>query len=105
LGSRITHKLPSGQILYMQPDVLALDEPTNARDAEIEERLTGVLASPPQAMVIITYDERFLARLATRRVRLDGGLLVDETGRSDRLDDRDRHGASPVWRQSKMIRF
>nr|WP_246432907.1 ABC transporter ATP-binding protein [Rhodopseudomonas rhenobacensis] len=88
-GSRITHKLSGGQkrlvalatVLAMQPDVLLLDEPTNALDAETEERLTGILAALPQAMVIIAHDERFLARLSTRSVRLDGGYLTEATAR------------------------
>jgi cobalt/nickel transport system ATP-binding protein len=86
-GNRVTHKLSGGQkrlvalatVLAMQPDVLLLDEPTNALDAATEQRLTNILAGLPQAMVIIAHDERFLVRLATRRVRLDGGFLVDET--------------------------
>lgn len=86
-GNRITHKLSGGQkrlvalatVLAMRPDVLLLDEPTNALDAATEERLTAILAGLPQGMVIIAHDERFLARLATRRVRLVSGALVEET--------------------------
>lgn len=85
LGNRVTHKLSGGQkrlvalatVLAMRPDVLLLDEPTNALDAATEARLTGILKSLPQAMIVISHDENFLARLASRRVRLDGGALVE----------------------------
>lgn len=82
---RITFKLSGGQkrlvalaaVLAMQPDVLLLDEPTNALDGETRDRLTTILAGLPQAMVIISHDEDFLSRAATRRVRLDQGRLLD----------------------------
>lgn len=84
---RITHKLSGGQkrlvalatVLAMRPDVLLLDEPTNALDEATEARLTDILLGLPQAMVVISHDKAFLDRIATRRVRLDGGRLTDET--------------------------
>lgn len=81
--NRITHKLSGGQkrlvalatVLAMRPDVLLLDEPTNALDEGTEALLTDILAGLPQAMVIISHDQRFLDRIATRRVRLHQGRL------------------------------
>ncbi len=78
-GDRVTHTLSGGQkrlvalatILAMRPEVLLLDEPTNALDRATEERLVGILQTLPQAMVIVSHDERFLARLTTRHVRLE----------------------------------
>jgi len=83
---RITYKLSGGQrrlvalatVLAMNPEVLLLDEVTNALDAATEERLTQILLSLPQAMVLISHDETFLARIATRRLRLEAGRLSDE---------------------------
>lgn len=83
---RITHKLSGGQkrlvalatVLAMRPDVLLLDEPTNALDEATGARLTDILLGLPQAMVIISHDKAFLDRIATRRVRLHQGRLVDE---------------------------
>lgn len=85
LEDRVTHRLSGGQkrlvalatVLAMRPEALLLDEPTNALDSTAAERLLAVLESLPQAMVVISHDERVLARLATRRVRLDGGRLED----------------------------
>jgi cobalt/nickel transport system ATP-binding protein len=83
---RITHKLSGGQkrlvalatVLAMRPDVLLLDEPTNALDESTEARLTDILLGLPQAMVVISHDNAFLDRIATRRVRLTEGRLAEE---------------------------
>lgn len=81
---RITYKLSGGEkrlvslatVLAMQPQVLLLDEPTNALDAQTRDRLIQILLTLPQAMVIVSHDRDFLARLATRVVYLEAGRLV-----------------------------
>ncbi|MBF0326342.1 MAG: ABC transporter ATP-binding protein [Alphaproteobacteria bacterium] len=83
-GDRITHKLSGGQkrlvalatVLAMQPQVLLLDEPTNGLDHDTRARLTAILQGLPQAMVIVSHDGDFIARLATRTVALEGGRLI-----------------------------
>lgn len=84
LRDRITHKLSGGEkrlvtlaaVLAMSPRVLLLDEPTNALDEENEARLVEILTSLPQAMVLISHDPHFRARLATRSLRMETGTLV-----------------------------
>lgn len=84
LRDRITHKLSGGEkrlvtlasVLAMSPQVLLLDEPTNALDEENEARLTEILLSLPQAMVIISHDPHFRQKLATRTLRLQNGALI-----------------------------
>ncbi|MFD0978344.1 energy-coupling factor ABC transporter ATP-binding protein [Tropicimonas aquimaris] len=89
LRDRITHKLSGGEkrlvtlatVLAMEPDVLLLDEPTNALDEHNEARLTELLLSLPQAMVIVSHDPHFRRRLGTRSLRLqDGRLAPPEPG-------------------------
>lgn len=83
-GHRVTHKLSGGQkrlvalasVLAMRPQVLLLDEPTNGLDRDARARLLDVLASLPQAMVVIAHDDDALAALTRRRVILEAGRLL-----------------------------
>jgi cobalt/nickel transport system ATP-binding protein len=80
---RITYKLSGGEkrlvalatVLAMRPEVLLLDEPTSGLDEESTDRVAAVLASLPQAMLIVAHDRPFLKRLATRSVDLRAGRL------------------------------
>jgi len=80
---RITHQLSGGEkrmvtlacVLVMEPEVLILDEPTNALDEKAKSRLLHVLQQLPQAMIIISHDKPFAAQLATRVMTLKQGTL------------------------------
>lgn len=82
---RVTHQLSGGEkrlitlasVLAMQPEVLLLDEPSNALDKEARIRLVEVLQSLPQAMIIISHEPSLLDALVTRRTRLEGGKVLD----------------------------
>jgi cobalt/nickel transport system ATP-binding protein len=84
-AERVTYRLSAGEkrlvalatVLAMRPEVLLLDEPTNGLDEATAERLIAHLGGLEQAMILVSHDWRFLARLATRAVRLVAGRLVD----------------------------
>lgn len=81
---RVTHQLSGGEkrlitlasVLAMQPEVLLLDEPSNALDARARSRLIEVLQALPQAMIIISHEPSFLDALVTRRTRLEAGKVI-----------------------------
>lgn len=85
-AERVTHQLSGGEkrmitlatVLAMKPKVLLLDEPTNALDVNARRRLIDTLKSLPQAMVIISHDEDFLAHMASRYIRLENGKLIEQ---------------------------
>lgn len=87
--NRITHHLSGGEkrlvalatVLAMKPEILLLDEPTTGLDDAVETRLTAILQSLPQAMVIISHNHAFLKQVATRTVSLQNGKLVSDTPR------------------------
>ncbi|MCL4159015.1 UNVERIFIED_CONTAM: hypothetical protein GTU68_054231, partial [Idotea baltica] len=82
---RVTHQLSGGEkrmitlasVLAMKPEVLLLDEPSNALDKSARLRLIEVLHSLPQAMIIISHESSLLDALVTRRTRLEGGRVFD----------------------------
>ncbi len=81
--NRITYRLSGGEkrlvalatVLAMQPELLLLDEPTSGLDEPSVERVAGVLAGLPQAMLIASHDRRFLRCLGSRAIALAGGRL------------------------------
>lgn len=82
---RITHQLSGGEkrmislaaVLAMQPEVLLLDEPSNALDKTARTRLIEILQSLPQAMIIISHDPSFLDALVSRRTCLEQGKIIN----------------------------
>lgn len=85
LKHRVTHRLSGGEkrlvtlaaVLAMEPDALLLDEPSNALDVENWERLAGILAGLPQALLVVSHDEDLRRRLASRSLRLTDGRLLE----------------------------
>jgi cobalt/nickel transport system ATP-binding protein len=84
-GPRVTHRLSGGEkrlvalatVLAMEPELLLLDEPTSGLDAASEARLLAHLEGLPQAMLIVSHEQRVLERLSTRALLLQEGRLVE----------------------------
>jgi ABC transport system ATP-binding/permease protein len=68
------------QALVREPDLLLLDEPTNHLDIEVIEWLEAELLDFRGGVLFVTHDRALLARLATRIVELDRGVLTSWAG-------------------------
>ena len=66
--------------LVAEPDLLLLDEPTNHLDIDAITWLESFIAQFAGAILFVTHDRAFLARLATRIVELDRGRLTSWPG-------------------------
>jgi ATPase subunit of ABC transporter with duplicated ATPase domains len=83
-GTRLLASLSGGEqsrvmlarLLVGEPDVLLLDEPTNHLDLEgrhwLEEHLRGYRG----AVLVVSHDRRFLDRVVTQVIELDGIRMV-----------------------------
>jgi cobalt/nickel transport system ATP-binding protein len=65
-------------ILAMQPDILALDEPTTFLDPPAQRALIQLLRDLPQAKIVVTHDVAFARAVCTRAVFFDRGKIVGE---------------------------
>lgn len=79
LRDRVTHKLSGGEkrlvtlatVLAMEPDVLILDEPTNALDPDNYARLVDILRSLDQAVLLVSHDPDFRKEITSGGYRLE----------------------------------
>lgn len=83
LRDRVTHKLSGGEkrlvtlatVLAMEPDVLILDEPTNALDPDNYARLVEILKGLDQAILLVSHDPDFRHEIAPQSYQLVGRKL------------------------------
>jgi cobalt transport protein ATP-binding subunit len=81
---RVPHHLSEGEkkrvaiatVLSMDPEVLALDEPTAGLDPRGRRELIQLLRGLPQTMLVATHDMRMVAELFDRTVIIDEGKVV-----------------------------
>ena len=86
---RVTYRLSGGEkrlvalatVLAMQPEVLLLDEPSGGLDDASAERLIGMLARLPQAMVVVSHDRAFCEAVTTSAAELRGGKVISSLSR------------------------
>jgi arginine transport system ATP-binding protein len=67
--------------LMMEPEVLLFDEPTAALDPEITNEVASIieqLAGTGITMVVVTHEVGFAARVATRVVYMEQGVIIEE---------------------------
>lgn len=67
--------------LAMNPDVMLFDEATSALDPELVGEVLQVMQSLAQegmTMLVVTHEMGFAARVASRIVFMDGGVIVEQ---------------------------
>jgi len=85
-GDRSPHHLSGGEkqrvclagILACNPDVLALDEPTNNLDPRGRRELKVLLTSIPATKIIASHDLELIVALCSRTIIMDAGIIVAE---------------------------
>src|SRR3990170_4547656 len=71
------------QVLFADPDIMLLDEPTNNLDINSIRWLEGVLNARRSTMIIISHDRHFLNSVCTHMADLDYGELRVYPGNYD----------------------
>ncbi len=85
------------QVLFGEPDLMLLDEPTNNLDINTIRWLEGVLNERNSTMIIISHDRHFLNSVCTHMADLDYGQLRIYPGSYD-----DYMEASTLARQRQL---
>ncbi|GAB4137180.1 MAG: ABC-F family ATP-binding cassette domain-containing protein [Sphingomonadales bacterium] len=85
-------------VLFAQPDLLLLDEPSNYLDFEGVIWLKNYLRHYPRSLILISHDRDVLNAVATGIIHLSGGKLTSYRGNYDRFE---RTRAENQARQSK----
>ncbi|MGK7312003.1 MAG: energy-coupling factor ABC transporter ATP-binding protein [Candidatus Longimicrobiales bacterium M2_2A_002] len=95
-ADRAAHHLSGGEkrlaslatVLVLQPDILALDEPTASLDARARRGVIDALQRRPESLLVATHDLPLARELCNRAVVLDGGVVAAEGPAPRILDDR-----------------
>jgi cobalt/nickel transport system ATP-binding protein len=64
-------------VLAMNPEILVLDEPTTHLDPPARHNLLHLLASLPQAKLLVTHNTVFARQLCNRAVFFENGRITD----------------------------
>lgn len=83
-ANRVSHHLSAGEkkriaiatVLAMQPEVLALDEPTAGLDPRARRSLINLLRELPLTMLVATHDLAMAREILPRTIILDEGRVV-----------------------------
>ena len=84
--------------LAMGPELMLFDEPTSALDPELVGEVLAVmraLADEGMTMMVVTHEMGFAREVADRVVFMDGGVIVEEGGRSRWSASRSISGPAP----------
>lgn len=62
-------------VLAMNPEILALDEPTSNLDPRTRRHLIELIAGLPVTLVLGTHDLEMVVALCSRTIVMDGGKI------------------------------
>lgn len=105
------------QVLFSEPDIMLLDEPTNNLDINTIRWLEGVLNERNCTMIIISHDRHFLNSVCTHMADLDYGevriypgnydeyMLASTQARARQLSDNARKKAQIAELKAFVSRF
>ena len=92
---RLSHHLSVGEkkriaiatVLSMNPQILALDEPSAGLDPRARRTLINLLRELPITMLVSTHDMRLVEELFLRTIVMDEGVIVADGRTKDILAD------------------
>jgi ATP-binding cassette subfamily F protein 3 len=91
-------------VLFSQPDILLLDEPSNHLDLEARLWLESYLRNYPRTLILVSHDRDLLNGAIEMIVHIDAGKLVAYNGNYDRFErtrrERQANLASQAERQA-----
>lgn len=97
MGKKAPHHLSGGQkrsaaiatILSMAPKIITMDEPEASLDPRTRNKLTDLLKSLSQTLIIATCNMDFAAGLCSRAVLMDEGRIIADGDASKIMSDAD----------------
>jgi cobalt/nickel transport system ATP-binding protein len=83
-AERVTYKLSGGEkrlvalatVLAMEPEAIILDEPTTGLDEQTADRVAEILLRPELTSILISHDQDFIRRIATKVYLVRGGKVT-----------------------------
>jgi len=69
-----------GKFMFLNPNVMLLDEPTNHMDMEFIESLNTALENYPGTLIFVSHDRELISSVATRIIELTPEGIVDYHG-------------------------
>lgn len=85
-----------GALLFSQPDVLLLDEPSNHLDLEATLWLENFLKSYPATLLVISHERDFLNNVVDHILHLQGGKLTLYSGGYDAFEKQRAERAAQI---------
>ena len=93
---RFSHALSAGEkkriaiatVLSMNPDILAIDEPTSNLDPGMRKNLIALLGGFQTTLIIASHDLNMVEQLCTRVILLNRGRIIAEGIASEMLENK-----------------